>query len=131
MCECGCTSNDERYTFQTPGKFVYVLTITKGCVECDGAAGVQIERIEKKRMKDWYQDFIDGELLFEKWSDSEGVAIITGHRKHEFVNALKPHLIDTDMDEMDEIGAEVTLEEMYNDSVVRPHFPSARDRKGE
>jgi hypothetical protein len=124
MCECGCTSNDLRYWFPAPDNDVYIITLTRGCVECDGASGVSIERISKGDMlwKD-RRDYLDGKLKFEKWPDSRGVAIITGMLKHEFVKALAPHLIATDLHELDEIGAEVLLEEAYNDSVVKPHFP--------
>lgn len=72
------------------------------------------------------EDFIDGKLHFEKWSDSEGVAIVTGLMRHEFVKALTPHLVGLEDggDVLDEIGAEVLLEEAYDDSVVKPHFPA-------
>lgn len=127
MCECGCTSNDLRYWFPAPDNEVYILTLTRGCVECDGPSGVSIERISKSDMlwKD-RRDYLDGKLKFEKWSDSHGVAIITGMLKHEFVKALTPHLTGTELGDdgsIDEIGAEVLLEEAYEDSVVKPHFP--------
>src|SRR6185436_10172240 len=127
MCECGCTSNDLRYWFPAPHNDVYIITLTRGCVACDSPSGVSIERI-----KTWdglwkdRRDCLDGKLKFEKWPDSQGVAIVTGMLKHEFVKALAPHLIDTDLDELDKSGAEVLLEEAYEDSVVKPHFPKAR-----
>jgi hypothetical protein len=55
------------------------------------------------------------------------VAIITGHRKHQFVNAVKKWLIGTPVKELDEIGAETVLEEMYEDSMFRPRFPTKED----
>jgi hypothetical protein len=130
MCECGCVANDERYLFPAPGKKLYMLTLSKGCVECDGPAGISIERIDRKNI--YYtqrEDFTDGELKFEKWSDSEGVAIITGMLRHEFIKALSPQLVGTNIEDManekviDEIDAEVILEEMFEASVVMPHFP--------
>jgi hypothetical protein len=129
MCECGCVANDEKYWFPAPGDDVYILTLTKGCVSCDAAAGVSIELISKKDLM-WKhrRDYLDGKLKFKKWADSGGVAIITGFRKHEFVNAIKSHLIGTPIKELDEIGAEVLLEEAYEDSVVRPRFPTTKDR---
>lgn len=126
MCECGCTANDERYVFPAPGRKVYVLTLSRGCVECDAPSGVTIERIDRGTL---LPDFIDGELKFEDWRDSEGVAIVTGLLKHEFVEALLPQLVGTSASEMgdngviDEAGAEVMLEEMYADAQVKPHFP--------
>ena len=130
MCECGCTANDRRYTFPAPGRTAYLLTLSGGCVECDAPSGVSIERISMSDMI-WKQreEFTDGALKFEKWSDSEGVAIITGLRKHEFVKALLPQLVGVSAEDMgeggviDESGAEVILEEMYEDAQVRPHFP--------
>lgn len=132
MCECGCTSNDLRYWFPAPGKKLYMLTLSNACVDCDAPSGVTIELIGpndihyKNR-----EDYTDGELKFADWSDTKGVAIVTGFRRHEFIKAITPHLIDTDLDELDEIGAEVLLEEAYEDSVVKPHFPPAISTKGE
>lgn len=130
MCECGCTSNDERYLFPAPGNKVYMLTLSKGCIECDAPSGITIERISKSDIH--YQnreDYTDGELTFAKWPYGEGVAIITGMLRHEFVNALKVHIVGTDVGEdgtIDEIGAEILLEEVFEDSQVRPHFPMVR-----
>jgi hypothetical protein len=131
MCECGCTANDKRYLFPAPGNEVYMLTLSGGCVECDGPAGVTIERMSKSNIY-WKRrgDFTDGQLKFEKWSDSEGVAIITGLLRHEFIKALSPQLVGTNIKDMangeviDEIDAEVILEEMFEASVVEPHFPN-------
>ncbi len=131
MCECGCTMNDERYTFPGPGKVIYMLTLSGGCVDCDAPSGISIERLKPG---DFYHankhrdEFVDGELHFEKWSESEGVGIITGMLRHEFAKSLAPHLIGVSADEMgdngviDEAGAEVILEEMFEDSVVKPRI---------
>lgn len=130
MCECGCTMNDHRYWFPAPDNGVYILTLTRGCVDCDGSSGVSIERISKSDMlwKD-RRDYLDGKLKFEKWPDSYGVAIITGMLKHEFVKALSMHLEGVDVEDgaIDSIMAEVLLEEAYEDSVVKPHFPVRQD----
>lgn len=131
MCECGCTSNDRRYSFPGPRKSFYILTLSGGCVDCDAPSGVTIERINPGDFmydRANREDFLDGKLPFEKWPGSEGVAIITGLRRHEFVKALQIHLVGTEIIEdgtIDEIGAEVLLEEAYEDSVVTPHFPVA------
>lgn len=107
-----------------------MLTLSGGCVECDAPSGITIERLAKSdihyRERD---DFTEGELKFEKWVDTEGVAVVTGLLRHEFVAVLKSHLIGVSSDEMgeggviDEAGAEVILEEMYRDAVVKPRFP--------
>jgi hypothetical protein len=128
MCECGCTSNDERYSFPGPGKTLYLLTLSKGCESCDAGPGITIERFQRKAST-FDLEFIDGTLPFEEWPDSEGVAIICGFRKHEFVKAMRQHLTDTPVDELDESGAEVVLEEMYSDSVFRPRFPVKEDSR--
>lgn len=129
MCECGCTMNDDRYTFPAPGKSFYLLTLSKACCECDAPSGVTIERIDPSNVlyKDYKRgDFTSGPLSFEKWTDSVGVAIITGMRTHEFIKATQSHLIGVSSHEMgeggriDECGAEVILEEMYQDAQVRP-----------
>jgi len=130
--------SDLRYTFPATSKeSFYLLTLSGGCVGCDASPGVTIELIDKSNVLwDEYKrgEFIDGKLKFEKWPDSKGVAIITGFRKHEFVKALTSHLTGTSWDgltdrdgKVDEIGAEVVLEEMYLDSLVKPHFPTKQD----
>jgi hypothetical protein len=136
MCECGCTGNDEHYTFPGPGKTFYILTLSGGCTgECDAGPGVTIERIKPgdfMHSKENREAFTDGPLKFEKWPDSEGVAICTGPRQHEFIDSIKSHLIGVSSAELgddagtfDEIGAETLLEEAYPDSVYRPRFPKA------
>jgi len=133
MCECGCVANDRRYSFPGPGKSFYILTLSGGCVECDAPSGITIEHIKPGMFmfdKVHREEFLDGELKFEKWPDSEGVAIVTGLLRHEFIKALTPHLSGSlnnlcdDEGPIDEIGAEVVLEEAYEDSVVKPHFPA-------
>jgi len=116
-----------------------MLTLSAGCTECDAPPGVTIELIDSSNVlyKDYKRgEFINGKLQFEKWSDSNGVAIITGFRKHEFVKALTSHIAGTNWDDMkdddgvvDEISAEVVLEEMYLDSLVKPHFPEVTKRQ--
>ena len=129
MCECGCTSNDDRFSFPGPGKSFYILTLSGGCVDCDAPSGVSIELIEPENVMfiDYRRgEFLNGKLKFEKWPDSKGAAIVTGLRKHEFVKALMSHLVGVSSDEMgengkiDEPGADVILDEMYEDSQVRP-----------
>jgi hypothetical protein len=123
MCECGCTSNDMRYLFPAPGNKVYMLTLSRGCVDCDGPAGVTIERLSKSDIHyTQREDYTDGELKFEKWAYSEGVAIITGFLKHEFVKKLSPLLVGTNIEAADEIDAEVLLEELYDASVMKPQL---------
>lgn len=74
------------------------------------------------------EDYLDGELHFNDWRDSQGVAIITGMRRHEFVAALTKHLVGVSAEDMgddgtiDEVGAEVLLEEMFEDSQVKPRI---------
>lgn len=133
MCECGCVGSDVRLSFPGPGESFYLLTLSRGCEDCDAASGISIERISPGQFmhrKQSREEFIDGELEFEKWHDNEGVGIVTGLRKHEFVSALKEHLVGVDSRQLgdqgviDEIGAEVILDEAYPDSVVKPHVPA-------
>ena len=129
MCECGCTMNDKRYTFAGPGKVIYMLTLSGGCVDCDAPSGISIERLKPgdfMHANGHRDEFVDGELQFETWAESEGVGIVTGMRRHEFVKALSAHLIGASAEEMgengviDEAGAEVMLEEMFEDAQMRP-----------
>jgi hypothetical protein len=131
MCECGCILNDDKFTFPGPKKSLYVLTLSGGCAECDAGPGVIIERIgpTDPLYKEYRRgEFIEGPLEFEKWSDSHAVAIHTGRRMHEFVEALQKHLIGVDSNELgdkgkiDQAGAEVILEEMYEDAQVKPQI---------
>lgn len=134
MGECGCTLNDYKYLLPGPGENFYVVTLSAGCVDCDAPSGITIELIKRGDFMftdDHRVEFTDGMLRLEKWSDSEGVAIVTGFRRHEFVAKLKSYLIGVSAKDMgengkiDEVGAEVILEEMYDDSVVMPHFPKS------
>lgn len=130
MCECGCTSNDTRYTMPGPGKSFYIVSLCVACVECDAPPGITIELIEPGHILwDEYKrgEFTDGPLKFEKWPSNLGAAIVTGFRRHEFVAAVQGHLtginvadFDDEDGRIDEIGAEVILEEMYRDSWVKP-----------
>lgn len=130
--ECGCSEFDLRYTFPGPGGCLYLLTLSRACMNCDSPSGVSIERIQPGHFyygKEERKDFTDGELKFEQWSDTEGVAIITGMLRSEFIAALSKHLIGVSSEELgvdgkiDRAGADVILEEMYADAIVRPHFP--------
>lgn len=129
MGECGCTSNDERYKFPGPGKSFYILTLSGGCLSCDAPPGVSIEHIKPgTHLHEYYseRDYYDGPLKFEKWSDSEGVGIVTGMTRQEFVAATQKHLIGVNSKDLgedgafDEMGAEVLLDEMYEDATARP-----------
>lgn len=129
MGECGCTTNDRRYRIPGPDKTFYLLTLSGACENCDAPPGITIEVItpEHTLYREYKRgEFNDGQLKFEKWRDSRGVAIVCGMRKHEFVKAILPHLIGLDSKELgdegklDEAGAEVVIEEMYDDSQTRP-----------
>lgn len=131
MCECGCTMNDRRYTLPGPGKSIYLITLSAGCVDCDGPSGVSIELIEPDTIlfKEYKRgEFSEGPLKLQQWPDSKGAAIVTGMRRHEFVKAASKHLIGVSSDEIgddgviDEAGAEVILEEMFEDVQVRPEI---------
>lgn len=129
MCECGCTSNDDRYTFPGPGDSFYLLSLAGDCRSCDAPSGITLELIEPSNtLYEEYKrgTFTRGKLKFEKWPDSKGVAIITGMCMHEFIAALRSHLIGVSSVELgengliDDAGAEVILEEMYEDAQVQP-----------
>ena len=135
MCECGCTMSDDRYTFPGPGKSLYLLTLSAECKSCDAPPGVTLELIEPgNSLYDECKkgEFTNGPLVFEKWPDSLGIAIIAGLRQHEFVKRTLQHLEGIEVahfcekGKFDKIGAETILEEMYEDSQVKPHFPSSR-----
>lgn len=136
MCECGCTSNWSRYRFPGPGKVFYLLSLSPACVNCDAPPGVSIERFKPGDFGYGYyrdDDHVDGDLNFEKWSDSEGVAVVCGKRQHEFVAALLSHIVGIggegfgDGDgTVDECDAEVILEEAYEDSLTAPALVDAK-----
>jgi hypothetical protein len=128
MCECGCTMSDDKYRLPGPGKSFYLVTLAGMCKNCDAPPGVTIELIEPTNsMYREYKgdDYGVSPLKLEKWADSLGVAIITGMRQHEFVKATQSHLIglnshDFGGPKLDQIAAETILEELYDDSQVRP-----------
>ena len=131
MCECGCTSNDDRYSLPAPKRAIYVVTLSKACVYCDAPSGVTIERIDPgTTLYDEYKagEFMNGPLVLEDWPDSKGAAIVCGLLKHEFVKAMTPHLVGVSSEEMgengviDEDGADAIAEEMYRDAQIRPHL---------
>lgn len=129
MCECGCTMNDTIYTLPGPRQTLYVIRLSGACVSCDGPPGVTIEQYRPGQFHyDYYRDpeHSNGPLPLERWSDGLGAAIVCGMRKHEFVRATKQHLVGVSSDEMGEKGridaggAEIILEEMYEDATSRP-----------
>ncbi len=138
MGECGCSGNDKHYQFPGPGKTLYILTMSGSCVGCDAPAGICIRHVKPGEfLHEWYSDLdkCDGELLFEQWGDgSGGAAVITGFRRHEFVNAVKSHLIGIDSKDfaedgkriIDEAGADAIAEEMYGDADMSPNLIEAK-----
>jgi pyruvate-formate lyase-activating enzyme len=140
MCECGCVGNDERYLFPGPGKTLYILSLSGCCLNCYSPSGFTIERVDSTNVL-WKEfnrgEFLTGNLKFEKWPDSVGVAIITGMVRHEFVDATKSHLIGIDPKDfadndglIDGIGAETILEEMYKDAQKRPQLVESTNNSG-
>lgn len=135
MCECGCVYNDKKYLFPGPGSTHYVLTLSGHCLSCDSPSGFTIERVDSTNAL-WAEfnrgEFLTGNLKFEKWPDSMGVAFITGMLRSQFIAATKSHLIYLDSrdfqddenrtGEIDEVGAKAILEEMYADAQIRPHL---------
>lgn len=124
MCECGCVGNDERYTLPAPNGAIYVVSLHGGCIDCDSPPGVSIERIDKDNIifNEWKRgEFSNGPLVLEK-----GAAIATGFRRHEFIAAVMKHLVGVSSEVMgengliDEAGADVIAEEMYDDAKFRP-----------
>jgi hypothetical protein len=126
MCECGCTMNDVRYSLDGPMPTLrYLVTLSGACVNCDAPAGVSIERISPESVY-WSDEYTEGPLPLSDWGDSMGAAIVCGYRKHEFTAAMSRHLIGVSSDELgeggriDEVGADVLAEEMYDDAQIRP-----------
>lgn len=129
MCECGCVSSRRRYRFPAPGKCTYLLTLIPHCVDCNWPSAVSIELVEPSG---WlYREIRDGDCLvgdlpFEKWPDSQGVLVECGHMKNGFIDLLRRHLIGVSSDELgtdgliDDVGADVILEEMYEDAQFSP-----------
>ncbi len=129
MGECGCTMNDNKYTLPGPGKSFYLVSLSGGCVDCDAPPGVTIELIKPgDPLYAEYKsgEYVDGPMTLSNWGDSKGVAIITGHRRHEFVKETLSHLNGlevkhfVDHGRIGKTGAETILEEMYEDSRVKP-----------
>jgi hypothetical protein len=126
--ECGCSYNNDYYILPARSGLVYLLTLSPKCEGCDAPPGITIERFkgQKHLMKHMGFDELPPQLPFSKWMEWEGVAIITGYRKHEFVKAAQNHLIGVSSKEMgkagriDSNGAEVILEEMYIDAAPPP-----------
>lgn len=138
MCECGCISNDRKYWLPAPGQRLYIITLSGHCTNCDAPAGITIECIEESNLL--YRssrriEFGVQKLELQDWPDSKGVAIVTGFRKHEFVSAIKQHLVGQGFDALgiddngvvDDVGAECLLEELYEDSQVRPKIVMPKD----
>lgn len=132
MCECGCPENWTRYRFPAPNRAFYLLTLMGPCTNCDGSSGFTIELCKPGSFehgyygKDW-PEALDGKLPLEKWGNGNlGVSFETGMRAHEFNKKLMPHLIGVDSRELgengklDEFGAEVILDEMYEDAQMKP-----------
>jgi len=137
MCECGCTSNDQKFRLLGPAGTLYIVTLSGHCTNCDAPSGICIEQIDRTHTLYW--EYQNGEfgckpLKFEDWPDSKGVAIATGMRKHEFVKAVAHHLVGIqpngglfdDKGYIDDAGAEVVVEEMYEDSQKRPALVVAK-----
>ncbi len=131
MCECGCQGTWTRYRFPAPDGAFYLLTLMGTCTNCDGASGFRIElcKPESHDYEYYGKDFpeaIEGELKFEDWGDILGVHFDTGVQKHKFVESLLPHLVGVDSRKLgedgviDKFGAEVILEEMYEDAQMQP-----------
>lgn len=131
MGECGCTGNDDRYLLPGPKKSFYLISLTVACKYCDAPPGITIEHITPEHAL--YREYKRGEfnhglLKFNDWPEGPGLAIVTGLRQHEFVQKMLTHLAGTNANDIgengviDEIGAEVLLEEMYSDSCVQPHL---------
>lgn len=134
MCECGCVANDKKFKFPANGKSFYLLTLSTACMNCDAPPGISIELIESGHgLYEEYSagdsDYLEGDLPFEKWPDSKGVAIVCGMTRSEFIKAMSSHLIGIDSNELgddgvlDDVAAETILEEMYENSQVRPYIP--------
>ena len=130
MCECGCVGNDDKYTLPGPGESIYVLRLAGECVDCDAPPGIVIELLYPGDAE-FEEAAVNGmygyrPLTLNDWPDSKGASIVTGMRKHEFIKAMLPHLVGVDSRKLgengvlDEVGADVIAEEMYEDSQTRP-----------
>lgn len=128
MCECGCTMNDDHYLLPGPGTSFYVITLRGHCLNCDAGTSVVIEKMEPgTHGHGWFREEhnSEGEFPFEDWADGKkGRTIVTGMQRHEFVNKLKGELIGNagvdDEGNIDDVAAEVILEEMYDAAQTKP-----------
>ena len=129
MCECGCGLRNKYYRFPGPGEAFYLLTLTVACRNCCAPSGVCIQLCERGTFDfDYYSDddHITGQLPFTNWGDSQGVAITTGMEIDQFTAAIRNHLIGVgaemfgDNDAIDGDGADVIIEEMYEDAQTMP-----------
>jgi hypothetical protein len=118
--------NDVRYTLDGPEpRLRYLVTLSGACPSCDAPAGFCIERISPDSVY-WSDEYTDGPLPLSDWGDSRGAAFVCSYRKHEFATAMSRHLIGVSSVEMgedgkiDDAGAEVIAEEMYEDAQFRP-----------
>lgn len=130
MCECGCIGNDQKYRLPGPGEAIYLISLSVACENCDAPSGVSIELLQPSSatFKEYTADEMYGvePLELNDWPDSKGVGIVTGMLKDEFIKAMVPHLVGVDSRKLgengvlDEVGAEVIVEEMYADSWLQP-----------
>ena len=129
MCECGCEMNSRRYIFPAPNRAIYLLTLQTPCINCVAPPGIMIEVINPEHTL--YREYKRGDfnalpLPFQEWSDGRGISISTGLEREEFIKACSKHLIGIGSSmfgsngSIDADGAEVILEEMYEDSQIRP-----------
>ena len=132
--------NDRKYWLRGPHEMLYIVTLSGHCRNCDAPPGVLIERIDETHVlyrKSRRRDFNCLEMKLAEWPESEGVAIVTGMRQNEFVKAVSRHLVGIqpngglfdDKGYIDDDGAEVIAEEMYEDSQRRPKLVVAKTGK--
>lgn len=130
MGECGCPGMWKRYRFPGPKKSFYLLTLSGPCTNCDAPSGISIELcMPGSHSFDYYSkdypDALDGELKFPI-TGLPIVAIVTGMDSCDFIRVCQEHLVGVRSDEMGEngaidlMGAEVILEEMYEDACFAP-----------
>jgi hypothetical protein len=139
MCECGCSGNADHYVLPGPNRSVYLITLQSACINCDGPDGITIELFPSKRAVREYLCWADDEfpetVPLDKWPCSKGACISTGRTKGEFIETMKKQfvgfqpkgLLDEGQDAFDENAAEVIVEEMYEDSTMRPKLVRAKE----
>lgn len=129
MCECGCVSNDKKFTLDGPKKSYYLVTLRGHCKECDGPAVVLIELLEPGTHDYGYYktpEYTHGPLPLGKWSDSMGTTIAVGMTRDEFRDKMASHLLGLNSEELgedgvlDEAAVDVLLEDMYDDAQTFP-----------